>query len=54
MLQWVVQNGPLVAWAFAALVTGFTVLTGMEAGSSHVLTKFGFFVFSQLRLFPLR
>jgi hypothetical protein len=29
MLQWLIQNGPLVAWAFAALVTGFTVLTGM-------------------------
>jgi hypothetical protein len=29
MLQWLIQNGPLVAWAFAGLVTGFTVLTGM-------------------------
>jgi hypothetical protein len=28
VLQWVIQNGPLVAWAIAALSAGFTVLTG--------------------------
>jgi hypothetical protein len=28
MLQWVIQNGPLVAWVIAALIAGFTVLTG--------------------------
>ena len=30
------------------------LLGWFEAGPSHVLTKFGFLVFSQLRLFPLR
>ena len=28
MLQWVIENGPLVGWAIAALFTGFPVLTG--------------------------
>jgi len=28
MLQWLVVNGPLVAWAIAVLFTGFTMLTG--------------------------
>jgi hypothetical protein len=28
MLQWLLQNGPLVAWTFAALFTAFTVLAG--------------------------
>jgi hypothetical protein len=28
MLQWLLQNGPLVAWAFAVLFTGFTMLPG--------------------------
>jgi hypothetical protein len=28
MLQWAIQNGPLVAWAIAALFAGFAVLTG--------------------------
>jgi hypothetical protein len=28
MLQWLIQNGPLVAWAFAVLFTGFTMLAG--------------------------
>jgi hypothetical protein len=28
MPQWVTQNGPLVAWAIAALFAGLTVLTG--------------------------
>jgi hypothetical protein len=26
-LQSLIQNGPLVAWAFAALFTGFTMVT---------------------------
>jgi hypothetical protein len=28
MLQLVIQNGAVVAWAFAALFTGFALLTG--------------------------
>jgi len=28
VLQWLIQNGPLVAWVFAALFMGFTMFTG--------------------------
>jgi hypothetical protein len=28
MLQWLVQNGPLVAWAIVALFAGFIMLAG--------------------------
>jgi hypothetical protein len=29
MLQWAIQNGPLVAWAIAALFAGFACLLAM-------------------------
>jgi hypothetical protein len=28
MLQWMIQIGPVVAWAIAALFTGFAMATG--------------------------
>jgi hypothetical protein len=33
---------------------GAAANAGRSSSGGHVLTKFGFFVFNQLRLFPLR
>ena len=29
MLQWITENGPVVAWAVAVAVTGFILLAGL-------------------------